>query len=190
MGNHMKMPKDKRDRLWKRMESEIARRAKSKDKCLILKGKWKKFVRKEKGYMIFAVDGTWIRNNLCCYFCHGGHALVHEFIPKNEIWVSTRHNDEGRDSIAKCGCKVRMKNQPVSKAYFDSTVLHEIVENMRMKKGMSYWHAHNIAIDAERIAGLLKDPFSDMPVVKKKKVVKKSANQHINNQIDSFCSLQ
>ena len=159
----MKVPRDARDKLWGKMEREIQLRAKNKDKKFQLKGKWKQFVRKQSGYRVYAVNERWVRDNLCIYFCHGGNGVVHEFIPLSEIWVGTRHYDEGKNSeFSKCPCTVNRKNQKVSKNFFDSTALHEITECEQMKKGRGYWVAHNIALEAERKAGLLKDPYEDI----------------------------
>lgn len=160
-----KSPKDPRDKLWTELEAEIQRRGAKKDRSFKLSGPWKKFIRKQQGFNIYAVDATWIRNNLCVYFGHGGHELVHEFIPRGEIWVSTRHSHERSAAIgfiSNCGCRVKKKNQPVSKNYFDSTVIHEITEFFKMKKGLPYWAAHNIALDKELEIGLLIDPFTDL----------------------------
>jgi hypothetical protein len=157
-----KIPKDRRNKFWVRLEREIEIRAKHKDKNFKLKGKWKRFVRKQSGYSVYAVDGTWIRNNLSAYFGHGGHGLVHEFIPMDEIWISTHHYKEGEyDKISACGCTVDEDNQPTSKNYFDSTTLHEITECNEMKKGKGFWTAHNLALQAERKSKLLRSPHDD-----------------------------
>jgi len=156
----IKYKKDNRDQLWVKLESEIQKRTNKKDKKFVLSGKWKRLLRKQGSFKIFAVDGAWIRNNLCVYFSHGGHGYVHEFIPKNEIWVSTHHYDEGSE-IARCSCRVKRRNRKVSKDYFESTVVHEITEFKEMKKGKSYWKAHQIALEKERKLGLLKDPYTD-----------------------------
>ncbi len=158
----MSIPKDPRNPFWFQLETEIQAKAKKKDRSFRLSGPWKKFYRKEGRFMIYAVNGTWIRNNLCAYFGHGGHGLVHEFIPTNEIWISTHHYDEGEEDLSKCNCTVRKPNMKASKNYFESTLIHEVREHMEMKKGKSYWEAHNIALDAEREAGFIDDPFADL----------------------------
>ena len=161
----MKIQKKKRsadrDKTWTELEREIQNRAKLKDKSFVLSGKWKKFVRKQEGYKIFLVDGSWVRDNLCVYFSHGGHGWVNEFIPKDELWIASHHYSEGKSVLSNCGCKVKNKNQKVSKNYFDSSVMHEITECNLMKKGMGYWPAHQRALQKEREIGLLKDPFDD-----------------------------
>lgn len=158
----MNIKKDTRNKLWQEIEYCVKRSSSKKDKNFSLFGKWKKFAKKQDGYEIFAVDGKWIRNNLCCYFGHGGHGMVHEFIPMNEIWISTHHYNEGRYDSQRCDCKTRTKNQKVSKNYFDSATIHEIEENKQMKKGKNFWFAHQLALQKEIKAGLLKDSYTDI----------------------------
>lgn len=157
-----KIPKDTRNAWWGELEKTIQTRAPKKDKKFILTGKWKKFLRTQNGYKIYAVDGSWIRSNLCVYYGHGGHFFVHEFIPKGEIWVSTHHYDEGASDLLKCNCVVKKKNQKVSKNYFESTLIHEMEECEQMKKGKNYWEAHTIALAKELEVGFLEDPFKDI----------------------------
>ena len=156
----LKSKKDTRDKLWAKLELEIQNRANKKDKNFVLFGKWKRFLRKHGGFKIYAVRGRWVRNNLSVIFGHGGHGYVHEFIPKDEIWISTHHYNE--TPLNKCGCRVSKKNQKVSKKYFDSTILHEITEFKEMRKGKTYWKAHQIALREEIRAGLLKDPYTEI----------------------------
>ena len=158
----MKISEDNRDNTLKCLEKKIQSNAYSKDKTFVLKGKWKRFVRVEQGYKIFSVDAKWIRINLCVYFGHGGHGLVHEFIPLDEIWVTSHHYNEKSDELFNCICKTKAKGQKVSENYFESTVIHEIVECEEMKKGKSYWKSHLIALENEKKVGLLLDPYSDM----------------------------
>lgn len=151
----LKFKKDNRDKLWADLESRIQRAGYKKDKKFGLSGKWKKFSRNQDGFKIFAVDGDWIRNNLSVIFGHGGHGYVHEFIPFDEIWVSTRHFDG-------CGCKGIGKDKKMSKQYFNSTALHEITEYKEMKKGATYWRAHQISLQKEIEAGFLNDPYKEV----------------------------
>ncbi|MBX4189610.1 hypothetical protein KW785_03415 [Candidatus Parcubacteria bacterium] len=150
----MKIPKDKRNKLWPVLEAEIQKGASKKDKKFILKGKWKKFYRSESGLKVYKVDGMWVRTNLSIIFGHGGHGLVHEFIPHNEIWINTHHPKS-------CGCKKVRKDRKMSPAYTKSTTLHEITEYKEMKKGKKFWPAHNMALQAERHAGFLLDPYTE-----------------------------
>ncbi|NCC71220.1 hypothetical protein EOM09_06570 [bacterium] len=156
----IKIPSDKRDKLWSKIEADVANRFNNKDQKFKLTGKWKKFIRMQSGLKIYAVNGFWVRNNLSIIFGHGGHGYVHEFIPKDEIWIATHHyyDNEWR----RCGCDNVKKNQIVSKNYFDSTTIHEITEFYEMKKGRSFWDAHNIALKQEEKIKLLADPFSEI----------------------------
>lgn len=141
----MELEKDNRDKYQIELNSKIQNTARLKDSGFILTGEWKKFVREEKGFLVYAVDGEWIRNNLSVIFGQGGHGYVHEFIPLDEIWISTHHRNRSS----------------VSKEYFNSTVIHEIKEYKEMKKGRSFWEAHQIALEEERKAGILEDPDED-----------------------------
>lgn len=155
--------KDTRDvTCWPLMEKEIQARAMKKDKKFILTGKWKKFLRTQQGYKVYAVDGKWIRENLCVYFLHGGHGFVHEFISLNEIWVATHHINEGTSQISQCVCKLKKRGQKLSKNYSESTIIHEIAECEEMKKGKSFFESHHIALAKEKEAGLLPDPYADL----------------------------
>jgi len=156
-----KLPLDKRNKLWRLFEKKIQQCAARKDKGFVLEGKWKKFIREESGYKIFAVDGRWVTANLCVYFAHGGHGLVHEFIPMDEIWVTSHHYNEEEDAVFSCICETKSKGQKCSKNFFESTIVHEIVECEEMKKGNNYWKSHQIALAKEREIGLLVDPFDD-----------------------------
>ncbi len=155
----MRFRKDARSGLWGQIEFEAQSRSNKKDKSFRLSGKWKKFVRKQDGFKVYAVDGKWIRNNLSIIFGHGGHGYVHEFIPKDEIWTSTHHYHESK--FTRCGCTVSNKGQKASERYFDSTTIHEITEFKEMRKGKPYWRAHQIALQKEIEAGLLKTPYTD-----------------------------
>jgi len=86
---------------WAEIELDIQKRGNRKDKKFILSGKWKKFVKMQNGFKLFSVDGKWIRDNLSISFNHGGHGLVHEFIPLDEIWVDEYHHN--------CDCRKENK---------------------------------------------------------------------------------
>ena len=150
----MKFKKDTRNKLWVELERDVQTRARAKDRRFALTGRWKKFVRNERGFRIYAVDGEWVRNNLSIIFGHGGHGYVHEFIPAGEIWIGVRHP-------ADCGCRNVRGNRGMSWRAFESAVLHEIVERREMGKGVAYWRAHQIALQKEREAGFLEDPYTE-----------------------------
>lgn len=154
-----KIPSDTRTLSWSVLEKEIQDHGSMKDPDFRLEGAWKKFVREQEGLRVFAVDGNWIRNNLSVAFGHGGHGFVHEYIPRDEIWISTHHY--AGSLFSSCSCDISYPGQPVSQAYFDSTALHEIVERKEMESGLDYWSAHQIALEAERTLGYLSDPYQD-----------------------------
>ena len=156
----MSHKKDTRNVLWRTFEKEIQLRAKKKDRAFAVSGPWKTFVRRQSGYKIFRVDNAWVHNNLCVYFGHGGHGLVHEFIPMGEVWISS-HHPVGMTPAMHCDCVLKKRGQPASKNYFESTTLHEIAECEQMKKGKTYWNAHQYALEVEKKAGLLSDPYRD-----------------------------
>lgn len=152
----MENQKDERNPLsWAELEEKIQKRNNTKDKDFMLSGPWKKFIRVQDGFMVYAVDGEWVRSNLSVIFGHGGHGFVHEFIPNYEIWIDTNHCED-------CGCVIKEPNQPVSQNYFDSTIIHEIEEFRLMEKGMNFYDAHQLALKKEVEAGILKDPYNDI----------------------------
>ncbi|MFA5827799.1 MAG: hypothetical protein WC841_00350 [Candidatus Shapirobacteria bacterium] len=155
-----KTPKNKRNKIWAEFEADIQSRATQKDKKFILSGKWKKFIRFQDGFKVYAVDGTWIRNNISIMFGHGGHGYVHEFIPQNEIWIATHHPGDSPKDL--CGCKNVSDSKKVSQNFFDSTTLHEITEFREMKKGKSFKAAHHTALEKEIESGLLPDPYTEI----------------------------
>jgi len=147
----MKFRKDKRKVSWANLEKDIQERSKSKDPSFILTGEWKRFIGVQEGYKIYQVDGTWVRNNLSIIFGHGGHGLVHEFIPLHEIWIAEKHFN---------GCKCgggKLSGTKLTQAYFKSCIAHEIKECKEMKKGRPYWEAHQIAQNLERELRLIPD---------------------------------
>jgi len=149
------IPKDNRDRLWAKLEKDIQSRGLKKDRRLRLSGSWKRFVGLSESFKVYAVDVEWVKNNLSVIFGHGGHGFVHEFIPNDEIWIATHH-------YKGCGCSNVRKDRKVSPQYFESCTLHEITEFRLMKKGMSYWKAHNHSLEAELKLGLLKNPHREV----------------------------
>ena len=156
----MSNPKDTRKLTWQELETEIQFRGKKKDRKFRLSGPWKKFVRVEDGFKIYAVDGKWVQANLSVIFGHGGHGLVHEFIPIDEVWINKYHY---RDTpFNTCGCKNVKDEREVSQQYFDSCVFHEAAECKAMKKGLPYWPAHHLADEVERKIGILKDPYLEI----------------------------
>jgi hypothetical protein len=145
---------DNRKITWSEFEDEIQKRSNLKDTSFRLTGPWKKFLRSQDGYQIYVVDGEWINNNISILYGHGGHGCVHEFIPMDEIWVSKCHMN--------CDCVNSYPGKPMSEKFMDSTILHEIKENIEMRKGENFWIAHNKALDEERKAGLISTPYTEL----------------------------
>jgi hypothetical protein len=146
---------DDRKISWAEIEADVQRAGQSKDPEFRLHGEWKLYVRTlADGTVVYAVDGGWVRNNLSIIFGHGGHGLVHESIPLDEIWVSDRHQKS-------CECRGVRADLAVSENFFNSTVLHEHVELKAMRDGDDFWTAHQKALAAERDAGMLDDPFTE-----------------------------
>jgi hypothetical protein len=106
-------------------------RAKAK-KTLTLPKKAKPGViktEKHGKYKAVYVDGAHVRSHSDPYFILGGHDLVYPYIPKNEIWIDTRHDE--REWIY--------------------TLTHELHERELMAKGMAYDDAHDFALAMERM---------------------------------------
>jgi len=143
----MKFKQDTRSVAWSEIENDVQNRAELKDKNFKLNGEWKKYVETRQGFKVYIVNGKWVRNNLSIIFGHGGHGYVHEFIPNDEIWISSHHY---------IGCDCNLGNEKISKNYFISCVIHEITEHELMKnKNISYWKAHQMALEKERQLGLI-----------------------------------
>lgn len=143
----MVFKKPKRYNFCENLERDIQFRASMKDSKFKLDGDWKIFIRKYKGFKIFAVDGEWIRSNLSAIFGHGGHGYVHEFIPLDEVWVDTFHY---RNANYDCGCSKRYKGGKVSQHFFHETIKHEVAEWIEMDKGKPFWRAHIVALKKEK----------------------------------------
>lgn len=95
-------------------------------KQLCKKGPILNFIRatEQKGKLtIQYVDGAIVRQYLDPEFVLGGHSLVYDYVPKNEIWVDALQD-------------------PREVPYL---ILHEITEYNHMIKGMNYDQAHDIA---------------------------------------------
>jgi len=146
------IPEDKRDKFWPTLELKIQMAAlnKSSDDLILIPSQYKRFVRKQEGLSIYEVNGPWVYKNLSVIFGHGGHAFVHEFIPHGEIWISNTHHN--------CSACTVSKGQKLSPGYYESLILHESREYLRMKKGLVYWAAHNLSLEDERKANYSIEP--------------------------------
>ncbi len=76
------------------------------------------------------VNGHIVREYIDPEFIFGGHDLVYNYIPKNEVWLDALQG-------------------PRELPY---TTLHELTERAYMKQGMNYDAAHDIAIAVEKSA--------------------------------------
>jgi hypothetical protein len=117
---------------WRELEKAIQQFAEFKDKSFKL----------EEQHKVYEVDSNWVRANLSVVFGLGGHGLVHEFIPMDEIWVAKQHNEWNVEDF-------RVTRPLVKEEEFDSIVLHEITEFKLMAKGLSFYNSHSKANDAE-----------------------------------------
>jgi len=79
------------------------------------------------GVSVWLVDGKLVRSIFDVEFTEGGHDLVYDFIPKNEIWIDNDVEEKERKLI----------------------ILHEVYERELMKKGMPYLQAHKKASKIE-----------------------------------------
>lgn len=77
---------------------------------------------------VWLVDGKKIRDDCYIDFTEGGHDLVYEWIPENEIWIDNDISKEERPYILD----------------------HEYEERCRMAEGEDYKHAHGTASNLER----------------------------------------
>jgi hypothetical protein len=133
---------------------DVQQRSLGKDPGFRLSGPWKKFVREQDGFKVYLVDGEWVRTNLTVEFGHGGHGIVHESIPMDEIWIGKQHFKD-------CKCTDTTPGRLVTREWFESCVLHEIAEFRQMNQGDNYWEAHEDAMHLEENLGLLEDPYGD-----------------------------
>lgn len=86
--------------------------------------------QKKDGMTIRYVNGSIVRKYIDPEFICGGHDLVYEYVPKNEIWIDSFHD----------------------KRDYPHILLHEMTERNLMSAGMSYDSAHEFATAAERLS--------------------------------------
>jgi hypothetical protein len=116
--------------LLKTMEFEEARE-KIKEKVCIAKPiseVKKEELMKDGDYTVYLIDGNEIRKTFDPHFVFGGHDLVYNYIPLNEIWLE--------------------KN--IDKEEIPYILLHEKIERDLMKQGKSYDVAHEYATIADK----------------------------------------
>ena len=78
---------------------------------------------------LWLVNGEVIRDELHPEFAEGGHGLVYDYIPKNEIWLDAAESND-----------------------LTNLFVHEITEYNLMAKGMKYEPAHAIDNETEHKA--------------------------------------
>jgi hypothetical protein len=79
---------------------------------------WKKL---ESGLSVWIVNGRLVRSAFDIDFTEGGHDLVYEFVPSNEVWIDDDIEETERPYV----------------------LLHELHERNLMAKGMPYFKAHD-----------------------------------------------
>ena len=79
------------------------------------------------GVSVWLVDGKLVRTIFDVEFTEGGHDLIYDFVPKNEVWIDNDVEEEERKFV----------------------ILHETYERELMKKGMLYPQAHKKASRVE-----------------------------------------
>lgn len=84
--------------------------------------------RKQGRFLIRFVDGGIVRQWIDPWFTFGGHHLVYDYVPRNEVWID-------------------VKQHPKDAKY---TLAHEIREWWLMARGKTYGEAHNKATEYEK----------------------------------------
>lgn len=79
--------------------------------------------KKPLGHNVFTVNGEFIRNTFRPDFVEGGHGLVYNWIPKDEVWLERSLSEAERFFV----------------------LAHELYEHSLMKTGMPYDKAHEKA---------------------------------------------
>ena len=100
---------------------------------------------------IWLVDGRLVRSAFDIGFTEGGHDLVYQYVPKNEVWI----DDD-----------VFAKERPY-------VLLHELYERSLMKSGLTYLRAHRKASRLEwraRHSEQILDKFFKKFLIKKGKI--------------------
>jgi len=89
------------------------------------------FMRKtevHKNFQLIYIDGSLVRQFLDPEFVQGGHDLVYDYIPINQIWVDSLMDSRDHPHI----------------------ILHETIERELMSQGKSYDIAHDYAVASEK----------------------------------------
>jgi len=78
-------------------------------------------------FKIWLIDGRFVRSKYDIEFTEGGHGLVYDYVPENEIWIDDDVVEKERKYV----------------------LLHELHERLSMKKGFTYPVAHAKALVVE-----------------------------------------
>ena len=88
----------------------------------------KSLIREQDGMKIFNVDDNYVKTHIYADFTEGGNGYAYpNFVPMDEIWVAKDKDKQNKEAI----------------------ILHELAEVKKMKIGMSYDNAHEIANKVE-----------------------------------------
>ncbi|MFA5127862.1 MAG: hypothetical protein WC457_02555 [Patescibacteria group bacterium] len=87
-------------------------------------------IKRQGNIKIYLVDGAKVRQNFDPFFTMGGHWLVYNYVPKNEVWID---------------------NAPLTKE-IKYVLIHELFEAKLMANGKNYDNAHDWAHAAEKEA--------------------------------------
>lgn len=83
----------------------------------------RKLLGKTKNLSVWLIDGRLVRSDLDIDFTEGGHDLIYDYVPKNEVWLDNDIVPEERPYV----------------------LLHELFERLQMGKGLTYNQAHGHA---------------------------------------------
>jgi hypothetical protein len=110
-----------------RKRSAMGQIVEDKSKPEVVNEAHKLFLGNIQGHPIWVVNGEMVRDKLDTDFTEGGHGLVYNYIPNNEIWLDDQVQPSERKAI----------------------LAHELHENIDMNKGLKYDKAHQRASEFE-----------------------------------------
>jgi len=87
-----------------------------------------KFLGKKEGLHVYLVRGRLVREHMDFNFVFGGHDLVYNYVPKNEVWLDDAMLTKERKYV----------------------LIHELYERNLMKKGKNYDNSHDYASAREK----------------------------------------
>lgn len=87
-----------------------------------------KLLERQGALKIYLVSGKKVRQHFDFNFVFGGHDLVYDYVPKNEVWLDNAMLTKERKYV----------------------LIHELYERNLMKKGKNYDNAHDYACAREK----------------------------------------